>query len=374
MCAGIAQTSCVLSRHRAHAAPARAFGVPAGAPLVGALPAHVGRVINADRQVDWAHLVLRLEELGMLATEDWQGQRDEPKVIALRALQRFTNRYAGSPTYLRFNLEFAGRYDEVSSASLPYELNHQAGDDRPHYLFQVGPAQPTVYTLESQVGRLEAALQGLGRAVLDAIMRASLSCVHVLTPEWSLQLASDTFWMGADDETEVIEMWRSEGMSEEDIAQSELFRRRDVEKAVPAWALDTEWLPVPVIERFSLTASSFEQAVCSALLAVHRHLARGDALLREQRIEEHTLNIGCALRWNRADHTIWIYDESFRELMESGGEYSEHHGAEWVADDAPALEAFFGRMSRGLQLVAALDRLISLVAVAEEEPSHDRVS
>jgi PRTRC genetic system protein F len=351
----------------------RGFGAAiTTAPLIHGLKNHVAPDVRVGPQTAWTKLVLGMDAIDMLESCDWAASR-EPAHIGLHALQRIVSRRVGPLQRLRCCFQFNGLLDHGRGGVYPDEAssllsNLDLDSSRDYLMFSVvtdGPAY--CYTLERRIAQLEALATGFGSAVLDWIGQAGWRTVRLLTPEYVLRMVSYKQWMGEDDESELLAMWRSEGMSEEDIQNSEYLRRADLDAQFPAYALSPNGRVSRVkLKQWATLGTPSVRNVAQALLQVVELIKRKDArLLSVEGIEAESIFVGAALRWNEHDLSARVYDDWVNYWMQGGDGYTEFQSLEAVAVEPEGLRNFFKRLDDGLQLLMALDRLIDLVSEPE---------
>lgn len=322
--------------------------------------------VRLGAQTAWSKWVLALDAIDLLAPSDWAASR-EPAHVGLRALQRLVLQRVGPLKRLVGRCQFEGLLDleraRHGDAAATCLGNLKLDTGRDHLVFSMVAGQVTqTYTLERRITQLERVAPGLGAAVLDWIGRAGWRTIPVLSPEFVLQMVAIEQWMGAADESDVIKMWRSEGMREDEIQQAELIRRADLDAQFPAYALcPPAKFSRRVLKQLTTHTQPWIGEVARTLLQIIDLVARKDArLLKEDGIDLDRIYVGAVLRWNDRDMAVDVYDNFVNYYMQGDG-YTELQSVEAVPTDPIAIREFFKRLDDGLQLLAALDRLIVLV-------------
>ena len=206
-----------------------------------------------------------------------------------------------------------------------------------------------------------------------SIACAGWRTVSVGTPEFVLHMVGIEQWMGCENEEEVIETWRLEGMHEEDIQQTEMIRRADLDAQFPAHVLrpDSKFSRRRIEPLLTHRQRWIKEVARSLLEIVDLVQCKNARLLTTEGIDLDQIYVGALLRWNDRDMSVRVYDNFINYYMQGDG-YTELQGVEAVPIDAVSVGKFFKRLEDGLQLLTALDRLIALVTRPQrEERSND---
>ncbi|GAB2856052.1 hypothetical protein GCM10027277_25810 [Pseudoduganella ginsengisoli] len=102
--------------------------------------------------------------------------------------------------------------------------------------------------------RLEAAVPGLGATVLDILEEKSWQAYPLFTPSNVLDEASNQYWLGEEDETEMLDSECGDDKEAWEAMRADMVTRADIEQAFPAWALRRrpERMPLPVLRDIAI--------------------------------------------------------------------------------------------------------------------------
>ena len=228
---------------------------------------------------------------------------------------------------------------------------------------------PEWMTISKSMLAVEAVHQGLGGAVLKTLDRILGWFGYPQTPSGTLDMCRDIFWMGADDEREVICEVLEEG---EDEADLDVVRRNDVFANIPVWAYDRDVIrnqdakdAYPFIEsnRISDYAVTYAGTPVGPLLTTVGRLAdllnAGDELLPSAFDECEVFMPPVVLAWNDI--------EQFNEIIDRHDNYvQEGESGPWAGIiEMPLTEEEIQKSLRSIchtgQALKALDEALILM-------------
>jgi len=278
-----------------------------------------------------------------------------------RGLQRWFDQQTRGLRYLHFELNVNEFETSAGAHRLCVELvNHREFTFGNQVL--IGP----------RVTALEKAHPGVGQAVLLGLHAVSRR-VPLYTPMVAQDWASFSYWMGCDDEREVLTQLREQG---DDPKLYEGLRAREFYAAIPRWvAHPKKPAGTRTIERLATRNDRAGRVV--RILAELSALQRGPDWPEPQpNPDDVTMFCHAAiLRWHRDDPMPRILDDFGHELAESG-EYIEHFSRALFSDprlgtiagsddvapqyDGPdaAFKDYFDNLARLFTMLRLADRLI----------------
>lgn len=230
-----------------------------------------------------------------------------------------------------------------------------------------------VWRLERRWRALQAVAPGLAPAALNAIEHAARHSFPVYTPGTALCWASMNWWMGEEDERDVLAEYRSEE-GEDAPAPDDMPTRAWLDKLLP---------PMVTMPRSSLERSGLERlarrqsdageiarlvlAIQAACSAAHRR-EKQERRRRKNRIEFASqdeggftaLGFAAALCWNARDPMFRIFDDCANSKADGEG-CNESYG--WfVGTGGHRLPEILAELDHCFAIARLIDRLLPLIA------------
>lgn len=225
--------------------------------------------------------------------------------------------------------------------------------------YLIGP----VFYLERRWHELEALAPGLAGAALAAIDHASRHSLPIFTPSAAEHFASYHWWMGEDDEAEVLANYREEA-GENAPDPDDIHTRAAFDQALPRAVVRASGLTKAKLERLARRRDVGE----IARLALELKDGAARACRRDGEPEFHSndeqgmqaIGFAATLRWNARDPMPELFDHYINEAANCEG-YEEAFGW-YVSHDPAELPAILCAIERRLELARLVERLLPLIA------------
>lgn len=223
----------------------------------------------------------------------------------------------------------------------------------------IGP----IFYLERRWHELEALAPGLAGAALAAIGHASRHALPLFTPSVAENFACFHWWMGEDDETEVVANYRDQAGENAPIPD-DIQTRGAFDKALPRAVTRARGLSRAKLERLARRRDVGE----IARLALELKDAAAKACRRLDEPELHAsddqgmqaIAFAATLRWNAADPMPELFDHYSNDAANGDG-YEEAFGW-YISHDPAALPAILRAIERRFELARLVERLLPLIA------------
>lgn len=237
----------------------------------------------------------------------------------------------------------------------------------------------SVWHLERRFRMLDSEVPGLAAAALNAISHAGAHSFCVYTPGQALYWASMTWWMGEEDESEVLAEYRAMDGEGAELPE-DIPTRAAFDKALPrAVTMPRSQLKRADLERIGRRgdaaglAARLVIAIDEACKAVHRRdkaIARSKrpAFDLESQDETGFTAMGCmaALRWNARDPMFRVYDDYGNRHAEDAGTTD---AIGWIgAEGAEHLPALLESLEQRFAISRLIENLLPLIATQADYP------
>jgi PRTRC genetic system protein F len=216
-----------------------------------------------------------------------------------------------------------------------------------------GPIRHVV--LQPFIEKIERRSPGLGYHALAHLEVAALESIQILSPREAFCMASNVYWQGGDDETDILEMYRQEGEDGVDI-----YTRAQFDAQIPRAAfVDAPWKAIkrrPPSRRARQDAELME--ICSRVATLAKSRALDRLKLRDLRRREGgpVIEFGAVARWSARDDMLRIADDWSNEA--SMDSCWDTFGS-WVVPITPkAMREFFTDLEQWLAMAVEVDRLL----------------
>lgn len=203
---------------------------------------------------------------------------------------------------------------------------------------------------------LEAAEPGLGATVLHIMELKCAAAYPLFTPSVVLDEASNQYWLGELDETEVLEEECGDDEEAREAMRADMVSRADIQAAFPPWALR----PRPALSRKRLRqlaqehADGYVQRAAQLALALahtpahHRFAARREGLFT---------GFGAVLCWHDDDIAVRVSDD-YAHYAWQGECFDEIGEVLLPADEPQALRRWMRAMTPQLRAIGLIDQLL----------------
>jgi PRTRC genetic system protein F len=203
-------------------------------------------------------------------------------------------------------------------------------------------------------------LPGLGKAVLDVLIRQSHWAYPVFTPDIAYDMARYLYWYGEDDEELALQECCGDDQQARDAMRDEMVCRTTLERAYPVWAMDwrrgRELPRCARLLRRAVKRLNDPEAKAVAADALALCALEGDHGFRPE-IDGEYIGFGAVLSWARGDVTVRIYDDLRNSALQ--GEFSDVMGeARAPADNPHALGQWRLSMKNHFEAIRRIDALI----------------
>ena len=203
---------------------------------------------------------------------------------------------------------------------------------------------------------LEASVPGLGATVLHVMEQKSATAYPLFTPSVVLDEASNQYWLGELDETEVLEEECGDDEAAREAMRADMVRRADIEAAFPPWALRAcAALPSRQLRLLAQEhADGFVRRAAQLALA----LARTPVCKRfAARREGLFTGFGAVLCWHDDDIAVRVSDDYANYAWQ--GECFEEIGEVLLpADEPQALRDWMRAVTPQLRAIGLIDQLL----------------
>lgn len=223
------------------------------------------------------------------------------------------------------------------------------------------------WSLEPRWVTIERTAPGLAQTALDVLGRGLWDVAFPLfTPMHALGMAQWTYWMGEDDETEVLAEYHSMDDSEGKVADdSHIIRRALIDKQMPVCASESRRvLKTPALERLERRRGPVGEIARRVLMLQHEdRLKRRFELHRQDEDDDQVYALGYAatLRWNARDPMGRIFDDHAQYLFE--GSHDVSHSWGWfVLKEPRQMRALLDELENRLANAVVVEQLLELIA------------
>jgi len=216
------------------------------------------------------------------------------------------------------------------------------------------------FTLQEKIEALEAKVPGLGET---AVLRLNKLLNHsglAVTPNFLLYAAGSAYWMGEDDETDIMQEWCAD--DPEAMEGADIFRRADFDACFPKLSYE----PEARLDKEVLTAlMTHEDAEVAALATFLVTLELEDYIEPAYPTchgEDHVAvtSPSVCVCWNENDLTVQIMDDFMNFEQEHGGTDLNNF---WVFDNTPAgINLAFESIAKFIGRLEVAETLLGLVA------------
>jgi len=207
---------------------------------------------------------------------------------------------------------------------------------------------------------LEAAVPGLGTTVLHIMDKKSAAAYPLFTPSVVLNEASNQYWLGELDETEVLEEECGDDEEAREAMRADMVRRADIEAAFPPWALR----PCAALSRRQLRQLAQEHADGFVRRAAQLAFALARTPTHQRfaaRREGLFTGFGAVLCWHDDDIAVRVSDDYAHYAWQS--ECFEEIGEVLLPAEVPqALRGWMRAMRPQLRAIGLIDQLLQHLA------------
>lgn len=327
-----------------HRAAASLVALPSLAPGVP------GTYLNSVEQARWAEVGLALLAAGV-----------SPAGVGLPSevvRQMLENWFAERTTSLRY-------HKLTVTISLVAERVglHQVEEGRKDFFLHFDTTETTTCLLTDRLEHLEAVVPGLGSAAMLAIEAAAGRCFTLMTPLFARHLASRCLWWGASDQEEFeAEMECAEADADD---MDGFITPAVYDAAFPSWMINLFAGKRPLSDQAlrGLLSNGDEHVgeIAQCVRTINR-LCRSNASLPGLGATElETVCFPVFVRTANTDPIGWVYDEHINFANESADCFTESIGVQNFSINPKELRSELKALSKGFELLAELDRLLTLV-------------
>lgn len=212
---------------------------------------------------------------------------------------------------------------------------------------------------------LDAALPGLGAAVMQVIRERAAQVYPLFTPDIACDAARYVYWCGEEDEETALDMNCGDDEQEREAMRADMVTRASLEDCYPEWARC--WMgrghrrqgPRCSLRRAArVLADPRQRQIVVDALALSR-LRIEDAYRPD--FDGEYIGFGAVLSWRGGDMTTQVYDDLLQIAHQ--GECCDRMGEHVIAlDDPAALGTWMRAMRPRFKAIRLIDRLIAALA------------
>lgn len=225
----------------------------------------------------------------------------------------------------------------------------------------------SIWTLERRWKALEAKAPGLAAAALHAIAHAGMHSFPFFVPAQAESWASYQYWHGCNDESEVLDEYRSEVGNPKAGAPEEMITRAWFDKALPPAVCRprAHRANSKTLQRFARRGGEVGEIARRVIkleaecAASHRHKSAFEFESQDDNGFQ-AIGYSACLRWNSADPMLRIYDDYVNEAHQCEGVESAYG---WFVMDAAAdLPKLLAELEHYFRVLRKAERLIPFIA------------
>lgn len=303
-------------------------------------------------------MALALMQIGLLTYRDWATPWQHESDLIERALTKWLCKATCELQMFQFAITYSDdRANQVAQYS-GYVANEPENFNRVSFtISRIGDIP--AYTLSAGITELEQAVPGLGETALHYLEKTAV--LPILTPCFALHLASQTYWMGEEDENLYIKEELEQLDEGFDPNHVEVYRKRDFLASIPEWAANAKCRhPLSNLRRIALEHAGTDAGTVSALLL---KIARGrkDYWLPSTHDEQmDCADIAAIFRWTENDDCGQIVDDAMNQIFNTG-ESTNEFGTVYLAPEAEPLKAWLRSAETTFQRLRLCEQLVRMV-------------
>lgn len=237
---------------------------------------------------------------------------------------------------------------------------------------QLDPIEMTNGLIGEGLAKYEAILPGVSQIIFLFIRQASYATLPIFAPDSAFDIASWLNWQSEREHEEVVATLQQEYMEDPEALENMVLPNHFKEAYPHSWVYDPVRIEKTVIEQMLTSLQSHadpQLRVLGTLLdSMHMMLCNNSRLFSIEVEDENPVHYITCLRWNSNDELCHqMLDDHYQYASESGDGFTDALGKTTIEHSQSAWFEFLTKFERGFKLLAALDQLLDLIAIKENE-------